>query len=117
MAACDSSNRYLPTILSPEPSPDFEHLNRFNCDRPAYLFPSPVEIRANPRLRRVWGPCTTKFDSLNIVVKYGRKITASEAYCLRAVRRLLPNEVPVPEVYGWYKDGDEVFIYMELIKG
>jgi aminoglycoside phosphotransferase (APT) family kinase protein len=50
-------------------------------------------------------------------VKYGEDITVSEAHCLRALRRLLPDEVPVPEVYGWCEDGGEVFIYMELITG
>ena len=34
-----------------------------------------------------------------------------------AIRRLLPNQPPVPEVYGQVQDSDEVFIYMELIKG
>lgn len=87
------------------------------CDRPAHLFPSPAEVRAHPLLRKTVGSCTTKSDSLNLVVKYGEDITASEAHCLRALRRLLSNDVPVPEVYGCCEDGGEVFIYMELITG
>jgi hypothetical protein len=110
MATDDSPNRYLLSgVLSPEQSSD--------SDRPAHWFPSPAEVRANPLLRETLGSCTTKFDSLNIVVKYGEDITVSEAHCLRALRRLLPDEVPVPEVYGWREDGGEVFIYMELITG
>ncbi|KAF2820365.1 hypothetical protein CC86DRAFT_398073 [Ophiobolus disseminans] len=86
MATDDTPNRYLlSSLVSPEPSPDFE------------LFPSPAEVRANPLLRKITGSCTTKFDTLNIVVKYGEDITASEAHCLRGLRRLLPDEVPVPE--------------------
>jgi hypothetical protein len=118
MAADDIPNRYLLSgLLSPEGCPDFEHLSILNSDRPAHLFPSPAEVRANPLLRKTLGSCTTKFDSLNIVVKYGENITESEAHCLRALRRLLPDEVPVPEVYGWCQDGGQVFIYMELITG
>jgi hypothetical protein len=118
MAPDNVPNRYLlSSLFSSERSPDFEHMDYFNCNIPAHLFPSPAEVRANPLLRETLGSCTTKFDSLNIVVKYGEDITASEAHCLRALRRLLPDEVPVPEVYGWCEDGGEVFIYMELITG
>jgi hypothetical protein len=118
MAPNDVPNRYLlPRVVSPEQSPNFEHLEIFDSSRSAHLFPSPAEVRANPILRDVIGSCTTKFDSLNIVVKYGSNITGSEAYCLRALRQLLPDEVPVPDVYGWCEDGGEGFIYMELIRG
>lgn len=37
-----------------------------------------------------------------------------------ALRKLLSNGpycVPVPEIYGWRTDGDQVFIYQELIAG
>ena len=34
-----------------------------------------------------------------------------------ALRRFLPSQVPVPEVYGWCEDNGEVFVYMELVKG
>jgi hypothetical protein len=118
MTPDDVTNRYfLPRVVSPEQSPDFEHLETFNSGRPAHLFPSPAEVRANPLLRKTHGSCTTKFDSLNIVVKYGSRVSGSEAYCLRALRQLLPDEVPVPDVYGWCEDGGEAFIYMELIRG
>ena len=33
------------------------------------------------------------------------------------VHRQLKDIVPVPEVFGWVEDGDQVFIYMSLIKG
>jgi hypothetical protein len=39
-----------------------------------------------------------------------------EGQCLWALRRTLP-ELPIPEVYGWTHDGDQVFIYMELVQG
>ena len=33
------------------------------------------------------------------------------------MRELLADKVPIPEVYGWAKDGGQVFIYMELVQG
>lgn len=121
MAPDNISNRHLlPSLLSIvrfERSPDFEHMEHFNCDRPSRLFPSPAEVRVNPLLRETLGSCPTKFNSLNILVKHGENIIASEAHCLQALRRLLPNEVSVPKVYGLCEDGGEVFIYMELIRG
>jgi hypothetical protein len=37
---------------------------------------------------------------------------------MRAIRQVFPNgEVPVPEVFGWRKHGDQVFIYMSIIHG
>jgi aminoglycoside phosphotransferase (APT) family kinase protein len=33
------------------------------------------------------------------------------------IRNTLSQVVPVPEVYGLCKDGDQVFIYMELVDG
>ncbi|BCS11415.1 phosphotransferase enzyme family protein [Aspergillus luchuensis] len=41
----------------------------------------------------------------------------SEAYCLYAIRRLLKEHVPVPEVYGWRTEGEVIYIYMEYVKG
>jgi len=33
------------------------------------------------------------------------------------VKRVLLEQVPVPEVYGWRVDGQDVFIYIEFIPG
>jgi aminoglycoside phosphotransferase (APT) family kinase protein len=57
-----------------------------------------------------------RFPSLRLIVKYGRKTAISEGQCLWAIRTLLGNTVPVPEVYGWRRDGDSTFIYMELVE-
>ncbi|USP78884.1 kinase-like protein [Curvularia clavata] len=114
MASERVPNRYPLSIVSPEGHSELENLDFFDGNRPAH-FPSPAEVRENPVLRKTLGSIATKFDSLNIIVKYGVDIAASEAYCLRALQ-LLP-EVPVPKVYGWCEEGGEVFIYMELIQG
>lgn len=76
--------------------------------------PSPAEVRARQHHLRC-GPIY--FESLNLLVKYGKNITIAEGQCLWALRRFLPSQVPVPEVYGWCEDNDEVFIYQELVKG
>jgi tRNA A-37 threonylcarbamoyl transferase component Bud32 len=57
------------------------------------------------------------FDHLDLIVKFGPQVSVVEAICLWAVKRILHDKVPVPEVYGWRIDGDTVFIYMQLIRG
>lgn len=62
-------------------------------------------------------PSPAVFDSLGCFVKWGSEITVEEGQCLLAIRRHFDNLVPVPEIYGWRTDGDEVFLYMEAITG
>ncbi|CAA7269377.1 unnamed protein product [Cyclocybe aegerita] len=63
------------------------------------------------------------FPDLSLAVKRVKMTTrhrasAAEGQVLWALRRLLPDsEVPVPEVYGWRRDGDMLFVFMELIEG
>ena len=54
---------------------------------------------------------------MKLLVKYGSSLSIAEGQCLRAIRTTLGQPVPVPEVYGWCRDGNEVFIYMELVEG
>ncbi|KAJ3509266.1 hypothetical protein NLJ89_g5317 [Agrocybe chaxingu] len=61
------------------------------------------------------------FPSLRLAVKRVRittrhRASAAEGQTLWALRQFLP-EVPVPEVYGWRRDGDMLFVFMELIEG
>ncbi|KAL2209419.1 hypothetical protein CC79DRAFT_1367600 [Sarocladium strictum] len=58
------------------------------------------------------------FEELGLIVKYGKgpKVTVAEGQCLWALRRYLP-QVPVPEIYGWVTEGENVFLNMELIDG
>lgn len=80
--------------------------------------PSPAEVRLrvkNPV--HPYRPPPIAFESLHLLVKYGTTLTTSEAQCLWAVGKYLKGRVPVPEVYGWRRDGKELFIYMELILG
>ncbi|KAF2123946.1 kinase-like protein [Dothidotthia symphoricarpi CBS 119687] len=82
--------------------------------------PSPAEVRENqsmdPHARNIRRPRPVRFPSMGLLVKYGTEITIAEAQCLLFIRRTLQT-VPVPEVYGWCKDDNQVFIYMELMDG
>lgn len=79
--------------------------------------PSPDKVRLAAGSRSdPDGPDPVAFPSLNLIVKYGASITIAEGQCLWAIRHLLPT-VPVPEVYGWCRDRNETFLYMQLIEG
>ncbi|KAF1828170.1 kinase-like protein [Decorospora gaudefroyi] len=81
--------------------------------------PTPREVRAATTLRSE-NPCiasTVAFPQQNLFVKYGPRVKSSEGQCMRLVKYYLASSVPVPEVYGWDKDGDDVFLYMQLISG
>ncbi|KAE9369000.1 kinase-like protein [Stipitochalara longipes BDJ] len=98
----------------------FKESTYFLRNGPESSLPPPAEVRANQRPGQyrypgVDGP--VQFKSLNLLVKYGKDITIAEGQCLWALRRLLPSQVPVPEVYGWCEDNGEVFVYMELVGG
>lgn len=57
------------------------------------------------------------FSEHNLLVKYGSITSIAEGQCLWMIRTYLGDKIPVPEVYGWCQDGEEVFIYMQLIQG
>lgn len=57
------------------------------------------------------------FEDLNLLVKFGLEESISEGQCLYTVRRTFGPSVPVPEVYAWRKEGEETFIFMELVDG
>ncbi|KAI9163543.1 hypothetical protein HJFPF1_05160 [Paramyrothecium foliicola] len=95
----------------------------FTRNGPGALLPDPKDILAqqlskNPKYLRLEGPAPVIYKDLGLVVKLGTEpaVTIAEGQCLWAVRKHLP-QVPVPEVYGWTKEGDHVFLYMELIDG
>lgn len=82
------------------------------------LFPTPDQVRAQCPAPEPFRPRpVARFEELDLVVKFGDRVTTSEAVCLRAVKQQFANQVPVPEVYGWIVDGQEVFLYMQLIRG
>ena len=98
--------------------------------------PSPEEVRSQARARYLagthWGwktrrvnagynshpaPAVFEFEKILLFVKWGSDVRISEAQALYAIRNKCGESVPVPEIYGWRQDGDEMFLYMEAVRG
>ncbi|CBX93423.1 hypothetical protein IAQ61_009116 [Plenodomus lingam] len=85
--------------------------------------PTPTEVREvashseNPRAKLVTRPPPVIFSNLGLLVKYGTEVALAEGQCLLFIHNTLSKVLPVPEVYGWCKDDDQVFLYMELVDG
>ncbi|SPJ78902.1 uncharacterized protein FTOL_07293 [Fusarium torulosum] len=96
--------------------------NFFQEDRAAAL-PSPTEVRASNeasddvRAKNLDSPTPVKFPSLGLIVKYGTDVSAAEIETQAMMHERLQGQVPVPQVYGRAKDGDQKFLYMALIEG
>jgi Phosphotransferase enzyme family len=58
-----------------------------------------------------------RFPELGLIVKYGINVTKTEGQSLLVINTFLKDAVPTPEIFGWCKDGPEVFLYMQLISG
>jgi hypothetical protein len=100
-----------------QPQMEFRDSTWFKTHGLTRSLPTPDQVRARGADPTHFRPIT-RFEELDLFVKYGRDITVSEALCLRAVKQLFPNDrVPVPEVYGWIVDGQDVFLYMQLVRG
>lgn len=82
-------------------------------------FPAPEHLRSLFKPHQL--PCPVRFEDLGLIVKFGSRVSTTEAINLWAMRRVFQDMLPVPEVYGWRvleQDGKtEVFIYMQLIQG
>lgn len=114
----DNASRNMSVKMLPsDSSVVFKESTYFSENGPNSSLPSPAIVRAAQKARHLSRSMTVRFEDLKLVVKYGREITIAEALCLWAIRQLLPDQVPVPEVYGWCEDGGEFFIFMELIQG
>lgn len=98
--------------------------------------PSPEEVRSRARAQYLagtqWGskerrvttgynrhptPAVFEFEEILLFVKWGSSVKITEAQTLYAIRNICGSSVPVPEVYGWRTDGDQMFLYMEAIRG
>ncbi|KAJ5341952.1 hypothetical protein N7541_011076 [Penicillium brevicompactum] len=112
----------IPATARDLPDESMQEMNfldsSFFAKDPSRDLPTPAQVRAlaTGKCRGV-RPLGIIFDESKIFVKYGREATIREAQCLWFIKRTFGDEVPVPEVYGWRVDGEEVFIYMEHIQG
>lgn len=51
------------------------------------------------------------------MVKFGSHVTTEEAQCLWFIKWTFADDVPVPEIFGWQADEENlVFLYMEFIQ-
>lgn len=108
----------LPDISRPEM--DFLDTSFFQNDTsPPPQLPTPASIieRYGDKGRRV-----ILIDELDMVVKtnYESDLRLEEVQTMRAIREMFLHhdvQVPVPEVFGWRRHGEQVFIYMSLIHG
>lgn len=62
-------------------------------------------------------PLPTRFEHLNVTVKSAPHVAVAEAQYLLVIKRVLRDEVPVPEVYGRRFDRRDVFIYKQYVRG
>jgi hypothetical protein len=57
---------------------------------------------------------------LSMAVKVGDResLRLEEVQAMRATRQVFPHgEVPIPEVFGWRRHNQQLFVYMSLIHG
>ena len=57
------------------------------------------------------------FREKNLWVKWGSRTRLSEGQSIYIVRTFLADQFPLPELYGWRTDGDDVFLYCEWLRG
>lgn len=97
---------------------DFLDSSFFASEPVRKSLPTPSEVIARSKdFKSTPRPTPVKFESLNLLVKFGPHVVVNEALCLNFIHKALFEKVPVPEVYGWKVEGGCVFIYMELIRG
>ncbi|EXU97470.1 aminoglycoside 3'-phosphotransferase/choline kinase domain protein [Metarhizium robertsii] len=96
---------------------DFRDTSFFRSGDPSLQLPSPSSIIQQFGDQ---GACVVKLEHLNLAVKIGHSdyLRLEEVKTMRAIRQVFADtEVPVPEVFGWRKYGDDNFIYMSLMPG
>ncbi|OJD16947.1 hypothetical protein AJ78_02929 [Emergomyces pasteurianus Ep9510] len=120
-----------PDILPNCPNEDFRQSSFF---KKWPQLPSPEAVRAQARAQYQagsapdqrktfgptgpqWSPPPASFESMGLFVKWGANIMIAEGQTLYAIRHLLKESVPVPELYGWRTNGGEIFLSMELVRG
>ena len=77
--------------------------------------PSPDEVREHYDVLDRRAAVVVRFVHLGLVVKYGPHVRAAEGQALWVIEHF--TDVRAPTVYGWFQDGDEMFLYMSLVDG
>ena len=92
------------------------HESTYFTSRQHSKLPSPTEVRALGGVKR-GRAFVTAIESLNVFVKWGPEVQLMEALTMRAIRETIGSKVPIPEIFGWRRDQNDIFIYMQLIRG
>lgn len=84
--------------------------------------PSPADVRARGEqegidITRSSRPDPVRFPELGLIVKWGEDVTIAEGQCLWFIKRHLQHSVPVPAIFGWRRDQNQTFLYLELVEG
>ncbi|KUI72311.1 hypothetical protein VM1G_07946 [Cytospora mali] len=86
--------------------------------------PSPKEVRSahqdfmhGHEELHPQAPHIVRYPSLGLCVKYSQRVRLNEAQAMYLVNHHLGKSFVAPEIYGWHKDGADIFLYMELIEG
>jgi hypothetical protein len=77
--------------------------------------PSPDEVWSHSDVLHRHAATVVRFTHLNLIVKYGPTVRVAEGQALWVVENF--TDVRAPTVYGWFQDGDEMFLYMSLVDG
>jgi len=102
-----------------------------NFDLPAFdearpkirALPPPGEVREQAEkdgvdiTRNTFRPPPVRFPDLGMIVKWGSDVSIAEGQCFWFMNKHLADQVPVPKIYGWARDGGQTFLYMELVSG
>jgi hypothetical protein len=117
-----SASSINPSQLPFDRNITFHNSSFFRNHGKSRTLPSPEKVKgiAKATNKNAWlrsRPPPVICEDLGLLVKYGEEITIAGGQCLLALRRLLPDTVPVPEVFGWREHDGQVFIYMELVNG
>nr|POF17742.1 hypothetical protein CFP56_13154 [Quercus suber] len=91
----------------------------YTCPGNTMSFPSPGAVRARAEQGGKFRSYANLvcFSELGLMVKWGEKITIAEGQCLWFIRNHLRHSVPVPRIFGWKRDQNQTFLYLELVPG
>lgn len=101
-------------MLNAQIIPEGDSVFFSNWDGPDEL-PSPDEVREHYDVLDRHRAVVVRFIHLDLIVKYGPHIRAAEGQALWIIEHF--TDVQAPTVYGWFQDGDEMFLYMSLVDG
>lgn len=114
-----TSFQAIPTPRLPDASQrEMDFLDTSFFKEPDHHLPTPAQVKALSKDYHTSPESVPVIsEDLGVFVQFGRHINVTEAQNLWMIKRVFGDKVPVLEVFGWRVDGDDVFIYMELIHG